>query len=82
MDKSKHLLLIQSNPPNNEIEFFVKSMTQILYQKILWLFQKANVAKIMVNVQKRLKGASAKANFWHGENIEHVEKKDLLEHSH
>ena len=28
----------------------------------------------MVNVQKRLKGASAEANFWHGENIEHVEK--------
>ena len=39
------------------------------------LFQKANIAKIMVNVQKRLKGASVEADFWHGENIEHVEKK-------
>ena len=29
----------------------------------------------MVNVQKRLKGASAEANFWHGENIRCVEKK-------
>ena len=36
---------------------------------------KESFAKIMVNVQKRLKGASAEANFWHGENIEHVEKK-------
>ena len=38
---------------------------------------KESFAKIMVNVQKRLKGASAKANFWHGENIEHAEKKKL-----
>ena len=29
----------------------------------------------MVFVQKRLNGASDKADFWHGENIEHVEKK-------
>ena len=29
----------------------------------------------MVNFQKRLKGASAEADFWHGENIEHAEKK-------
>ena len=27
----------------------------------------------MVNVQKRLKGASAEANFWHGEYIDHAE---------
>ena len=33
------------------------------------------MAKIMVNVQKRLKGASAEADFWYGEIIEHVEKK-------
>ena len=31
----------------------------------------------MVNFQKRLKGASAEADFWHGENIEHAEKKKL-----
>ena len=29
----------------------------------------------MVNVQKRLNGASVKADFWHGENIGHPEKK-------
>jgi hypothetical protein len=33
------------------------------------------MAKIMVNVQKRLKGASVHADFWHGENIELVDKK-------
>ena len=33
------------------------------------------MAKIMVNVQKRFKGASAEANFWYGENIDYVEKK-------
>ena len=33
------------------------------------------MAKIMVNIQKWLKGASAEAIFWYGENIDHVEKK-------
>ena len=33
------------------------------------------MAKIMVNVQKRLKGASAEADFWYGDNMDHVEKK-------
>ena len=33
------------------------------------------MAKIMVNVQKRLNGASAEADFWYGENIDHDEKK-------
>ena len=33
------------------------------------------MAKITVNVQKRLKGASVEADFWHGENIDHPEKK-------
>ena len=33
--------------------------------------RKERFAKIMVNVQKRLKGA----HFWHGENLKHVEKK-------
>ena len=32
------------------------------------------MAKIMVNVQKRLKGASAEADFWHGEYIDLAEK--------
>ena len=33
------------------------------------------MAKIKVNVQKRLKGGSVEADFWHGENIDHDEKK-------
>ena len=31
----------------------------------------------MVNVQKSLKGASSEADFWHGEKIDHPEKKAL-----
>ena len=31
----------------------------------------------MVNVQKRLNGASVKADFWHGEKIGYPEKKKL-----
>ena len=33
------------------------------------------MANIMVNIQKRLNGASVKADFWHGANIDHAEKK-------
>ena len=40
---------------------------------------KYNFVKIRVNVQKRLKGASAEADFWHGENMEHVKKKSSKE---
>ena len=50
-------------------------MTQILHQKNSTHFLKTNLAKIKANVQKSLKGGSVKADFLHGENIEHVEKK-------
>ena len=40
-------------------------------------FQKANVAKIMVNVQKRLKEASFGADFLYDGNIDYAEKKNL-----
>ena len=51
-------------------------MTKILYQKLFVIFfQKTNMAKIMANVQKRLKGASVEADFWYGENIGLAEKK-------
>ena len=30
--------------------------------------------KIMVNVQKGLNGAAAEADFWYGDNLDHVEK--------
>ena len=33
------------------------------------------MAKMMINVQERLKGATAEADFWYGENIDYVEKK-------
>ena len=35
------------------------------------------MAKMMINVQERLKGASAEADFWYGENIDHFERKKL-----
>ena len=35
------------------------------------IFQKANMAKIMINVQN----SSVEADFWHGEKIDHDEKK-------
>ena len=35
------------------------------------------MAKIMVNVQKRLNGASVRAEFLYGENIGHAKKKAL-----
>ena len=50
-------------------------MTQILLPNNLKKIQKANIAKNMVNVQKSLKGVSSQADFWHGENIDHAEKK-------
>ena len=50
-------------------------MTKILTKKIPQLFQKANMAKIMVNVHKRSKGVSDEVDFWHGENLDHAEKK-------
>ena len=36
----------------------------------------------MVNVQKRLKGASVEPDFWHGENLDHPEKKALNSYFH
>ena len=33
------------------------------------------MAKIMVNVQKKLNGASANADFWYGDNLDHGGKK-------
>ena len=72
--KSKRLFLTQGTPKYDNFALFVKIMTQIC-TKISQLFQIANMAKIMVNVQKRLNGASAEADFWYGDNLDHVEKK-------
>ncbi len=50
-------------------------MTQILYQIFFVIFLETNIVKIVVNFQKRLKGASVEADFWYGENIGLAEKK-------
>ena len=34
------------------------------------------MAKIMVNVQERLKGASVEADFWYGENMNHIDDRE------
>ena len=73
--KSKRLVLTQGIPKSETFALFVKIMTQICTKKISQLFQIANMAKIMVNVQKKLNGASVKADFWHGENIDHADEK-------
>ena len=75
--KSKRLFLTQGTPKYDNFALFVKIMTQICTKKISQLFQIANMAKIMVNVQKRLNGASVEADFWHSKNIQHLEKKAL-----
>ena len=52
-------------------------MTQILYQKSFITFSENKYGQNMINVQERLKGATAEADFWYGENIDHVKKKKL-----
>ena len=53
-----------------------QSKTPLSKNKLTFeLFQKANIAKIMVNVQKRSKGSSVKVGFCHAENIDNSEKK-------
>ena len=73
--KSKRLFLTQGTPKYDNFALFVKIMTQICTKKISQLFQIANMAKIMVNVQKRLKGASVRAEFLFDENIDHAGEK-------
>jgi len=41
------------------------------------IFLETSLAKIMVDVQKSLNGGSVKADFLHGENIDHAEKKSF-----
>ena len=73
--KSKRLFLTQGTPKYDNFALFVKIMTQICTKKISQLFQIANMAKIMVNVQKRLNGASVRAEFLYGKNIDHAGEK-------
>ena len=75
MSKSKRLFLTEGLTKSKNFALFVKIMTQILYQKYFMTFQKANMAKIMINVQKRLNGASVRAEFLCGENIDHAGEK-------
>ena len=48
-------------------------MTQILHKKYSPHFLKTSLAKIEANAQK----SSVKADFLHGEKIDHAEKKTL-----
>ena len=38
-----------------------------------WIRGLKGAKKMMVNVQKRLKGVSVKVDFWHGKYIDHAE---------
>ena len=67
---------VKKTPLSRRKLFVDQNMTQILYQKSFITFSESKYGKIMVNVQKRLKGASAEAGFWYGENIDHVKKKN------
>ena len=69
------MFLTEGISKSKNVALFVKIVTQILYQKYFMTFQKANMAKIMINVQKRLNGASSEADFWHGENLDRPEVK-------
>ena len=60
----RHLFPIHKTHKTRNFALCETVVTHILQPK---LFQKANVAIIKVNVQKRLNGASVTAEFWHGE---------------
>ena len=65
-----------NKPTKQEILHFLGwSRPKFCTKKYSTQFFKQFLAKIKANVQKRLKGASVEADFWYGENIEHVEKK-------
>ena len=65
-----------NKPTKQEILHFLGwSPPRFCTKKISRHFWKTNLAKIMVNVQKSLKGGSVKADFRQGENIDHAEKK-------
>ena len=50
-------------------------MTQILRQIFFIDLFIANIVKITVKDEKNLNGASVEADFWHGDNLDHDEKK-------
>ena len=58
------------NTPRMKDFFLTRIWPKFCTKKISQLFQKTNMAKIMVYVQKRSKGVSDEVDFWHGENLE------------
>ena len=65
-----------NKPTKQEILHFLGwSWPKFCPKKISSHCWKENFAKIMVNVQKSLKGGSVQADFLYGENIDHAEKK-------
>ena len=75
MDKSRRLFLSKNTPKQKQMNFWPEYEPDFSPMNFHNFFQKANMAKIMVNVQKRLKGDSVEADFWHGEKVDHDEKK-------
>ena len=65
----------KNTPKLKEMIFWPEYDPDLVPSFITFSDQKTNMAKIMVNVQKRLNGASVRADFLYGENIDHVEKK-------
>ena len=65
-------------PTKQEILYFVRPVRPRFCAKNNFvIFHKANIAKLMANVKKRLKGASFGADFLYDENIDYAEKKKL-----
>ena len=73
--KSKRLFLTQGIPKSENFALFVKIMTQILYQKNFITFSESKYGQNHGQCHKRSKGVSDKVDFWHGENLNHAEKK-------
>ena len=65
-----------NKPTKQDILHFLGGLRpKFCTEKVSQNFQKANIAKSVVNIQKSLKGGSVKADFLHDENIDYAEKK-------
>ena len=52
-----------------------KILTQILYQKNFIIFSESKCGQNHGQCSEKVEGASVKAAFWHGENMDHAEEK-------
>ena len=67
-------LLPPWTPKYDNFALFVKIMTQIFTQKITH-FSESKYGQNHGQCSERLKGGSAEADFWYGENIDHIVEK-------